>query len=182
VSWQGHVESITEEIAMSRVHAFDSQVATANAWLAELRENLELTATEERRALHALRAGLHAIRDRLPAAEVVDLGAQLPTLIRGIYYDGWTLDNDPTRIRDRAAMIARVEKELAPDQHLDPVDVLRAVIHLLVEHVSRGEIDDVLATLPRSIAELWHDLTGHALVAPPSPPREPPTRRTGYSR
>jgi uncharacterized protein (DUF2267 family) len=168
---------------VTRPHVFDSYVDVANRWLAELVDNLELTPAEYPRALHALRAGLHAIRDRLPAVEVLDLGAQLPTLIRGLYFEGWTLANDPTRIRDREAMIARVAQELKPDLRLDPTDVLRAVIHLLVEHVSRGEIDDVIATLPGSIKALWHDLTGHALDIPPRTPRpEGPTRRTGYSR
>jgi uncharacterized protein (DUF2267 family) len=150
----------------SRSHVLEAHVASANLWLAELSENLELAPTDRHRALHALRAGLHAIRDRLPAAEVVDLGAQLPVLIRGFYYEGWSLSNDPTRIRSRAAMIARVERELDPDPRLDPVDVLRAVIDLLVEHVSPGEIRDVTSTLPRAIAALWQDLTGHALDLP----------------
>jgi uncharacterized protein (DUF2267 family) len=152
-----------KESAVTRAHVFDSHLETANRWLHELSDNLELPDTERPRALHALRAGLHAIRDRLPAPEVVDLGAQLPTIIRGLYYEGWTLANDPTRVRDRAAMIARVKKELVLDPRLDAVDVLRAVIHLLVEHVSPGEIRDVMSTLPRSIASLWQDLTGHAL-------------------
>ena len=148
---------------MTRPHVFDAHLGTATAWLDELIENLDLAPADHAHALRALRAGLHAIRDRLPAAEVVDLAAQLPVLIRGIYYEGWSLGNDPTRIRDRAAMVARVEAELASDPRLDPVDVLRAVIHLIVEHVSPGEIRDVLSTLPRPIAALWQDLTGHAL-------------------
>lgn len=166
---------------MAQFHIFASHVEAANRWLNELVENLDLSPTEQGRALHALRAGLHAIRDRLPASEVLDLGAQLPMLIRGFYYDGWRLTNDPTKIRDRAAMIARVKKELASDPRLDPVDVLRAVIHLLVQHVSQGEIEDVLATLPKSIASLWHELTGHAL-APLAMKTKDLTRRTGYSR
>ena len=165
---------------MPRIHVFASYLEVANRWIKDLSENLDLGPSEHPRALHALRAGLHAIRDRLPANEVIDLGAQLPTLIRGLYYEGWTAHHDPKQIRDRAAMIARVKKELAPDLRLDPVDVLRAVIHLLVEHVSDGEIRDVLATLPKPIASLWHDLTGHALAAPP--PRERLTRRTGDGR
>ncbi len=161
---------------MVKPHVFDTHLDTAKHWLSELIENLDLSPTETPRALHALRAGLHAIRDRLPAAEVLDLGAQLPTLIRGFYFEGWTLRTEPGQIRDRASMIARVEKELAPDQHLDPVDVLRAVIHLVVEHVSPGEIDDVLATLPGPIRALWHDLTGHALHE--SPVERETTRKT----
>lgn len=165
---------------MARLHVFESHLQIANRWMKEIIENLDLGPEDYTQALHALRAGLHAIRDRLPAAEVVELGAQLPTFIRGFYYEGWTLQPDTKHLRDRAAMIARVEKELAPDNRLDPVDVLRAVIHVLVEHVSEGEIQDVLATLPKPIAALWHDLTGHALMDPPAPaPRN--TRRTGYS-
>jgi uncharacterized protein (DUF2267 family) len=160
----------------------DSHVDTANRWIKELADNLELRPDEYPRALRAMRAGLHAIRDRLPSNEVVDLGAQLPTVIRGFYYEGWTLHRDIKQLRDRDAMVARVKKELAPDLHLDAVDVLRGVIHLLVEHVSEGEIRDVLATLPKPIAALWHDLTGHALVEPSPVRREILTRRTGYSR
>lgn len=150
---------------MTRSHTLDAYVATAEAWLDQVRENLELGTEERGRAMHALRAGLHAIRDRLPAAEVVDLGAQLPVIIRGIYYDGWQLGNDPTRIRDRAAMIERVQHELYPDRRLDAVEVLRAVIHVLIEHVSPGEILDVISTLPRPIAALWNDLSSHAIAA-----------------
>jgi uncharacterized protein (DUF2267 family) len=143
---------------MLRSHILEHQVATADVWLDQVSDHLELDREDRGRALHALRAGLHAIRDRLPAAEVVDLGAQLPVVIRGIYYDGWRLTNDPTRIRDRAAMVERVQRELLPDKRLDPVDVLRAVIHVLVEHVSPGEILDMVATMPRPIASMWNDL------------------------
>jgi uncharacterized protein (DUF2267 family) len=148
---------------MTRSHAFDTHVTSAVKWLDELRRNLDLPRTEEARALHALRAGLHAIRDRLPPTEVVDLAAQLPAVIRGLYYEGWRLANDPTELRTRAAMVARVRKELGRDARLDAVDVLRSVIHLLVEHVSCGEIHNVMSTLPRPIAALWQDLTGHVL-------------------
>lgn len=169
---------------MTHPHVFDPAVTSANRWLQELAESLDLPPNAEPRALHALRAGLHAIRDRLPANEVVDLGAQLPTLIRGLYYENWTRRHDPTQIRSRAEMIARVRRELGSEHRLDPVDVLRGVIHLLVEHVSAGEIHDVVATLPRSIASLWQDLTGHAIdtleTKQPKPARL--VRHTGYSR
>jgi uncharacterized protein (DUF2267 family) len=176
-----------KETPVTRPHIFDSHLDVANRWVKELADNLDLGREDYPRVLHALRAGLHAIRDRLPNNEVVDLGAQLPTLIRGFYYEGWTLQRDTKQLRDRAAMIVRVKKELAPDLRLDAVDVLRGVIHLLVEHVSEGEIQDVLATLPKPIRALWHDLTGHVLVASPPSPSPPPrretlTRRTGYSR
>jgi uncharacterized protein (DUF2267 family) len=144
-------------------HTFDHHVDVAKRWLAELADQLDLATGDSPRALRAMRAGLHAIRDRLPPHEVLDLAAQLPVLIRGFYLEGWSLRTSVHQIRDPAALIAHVQHELQ-DRHLDPVDVLRAVIHLLVEHVTAGEIEDVLATLPASLRELWHDLTGHALI------------------
>jgi len=169
---------------MPRHHPFEPHLEAARTWLDELSASLDLAPSEQPRALHALRAGLHAIRDRLPANEAIDLGAQLPTLIRGVYYEGWTLRNDPRLIRDRAAMIARVKRELAPDPRLIPTEALRAVIQLLVKHVSPGEIEDVLATLPSSIATLWQELAEPvADKRPPTPPRDQGlARRTGYSR
>lgn len=161
---------------MTQMHVFDPHLDAARLWLTELMDNLELSPSEDRRALHALRAGLHAIRDRLPANEVLDLAAQLPMVIRGVFFEGWRLPTHEQAIRDRREMIDRVAHELRPDPQLDPADVLRAVIHLLVEHVSDGEIRDVIATLPKSIAELWQDLTGHALA------ERSAWQRTGYSR
>jgi uncharacterized protein (DUF2267 family) len=46
----------------------------------------------------ALRAVLHALRDRLTVAETAHLSAQLPMLIRGIYFKGW----DPTKVPVRS--------------------------------------------------------------------------------
>lgn len=166
---------------MTGLHIFDSHLAAANAWLWPLIQELELGPDEHARALHALRAGLHTIRDRLPAVEAVDLAAQLPTLLRGIYFEGWQLDNDPARIRDRAAMLARVKKELGAESTLAAYDVLRAVVHLLVRHVSAGEIRDVVSTLPRPVAVLWNELSASA--EPAAQTAEPPApHRTGYAR
>jgi uncharacterized protein (DUF2267 family) len=167
---------------MAGLHVFDAHVDAANAWLRPLIEDLKLGPEEHARAVHALRAGLHAIRDRLPAAEVVDLAAQLPTLLRGIFYEGWRLGNDPTRIRDRAAMLARVKKELGTDLRLAPYDVLRSVIRLLIKHVSPGEIRDVVATLPRPVATLWKELSGVAAESIVRGPDPALVRRTGYVR
>jgi uncharacterized protein (DUF2267 family) len=167
---------------MAGLHVFDAHVDSANAWLRPLIEDLKLAPGEQSRAMHALRAGLHAIRDRLPAAEVVDLAAQLPTLLRGIFYEGWRLENDPTRIRDRASMLARVKKELGTESRLVPYDVLRSVIRLLVTHVSPGEIRDVVATLPRPVATLWNELSGPTAESVVGSPDPALVRRTGYAR
>ena len=141
---------------MMEQNVLETTIATSRVWLRQMMEKLELPPEDAGRALHALRAGLHAIRDRLPASEVVHLGAQLPVLVRGIYYDGWRLAQDSTRMKSRADVLDHVRHELGPDP-LPATAVLAAVIELVHEHVSPGEIDNVVATLPKALAAMWKE-------------------------
>ena len=57
-----------------------------NLWLKDLMERL---GTGDRKlAYNVLKATLHALRDRIGPENAIHLGAQLPILVRGIYYDG----------------------------------------------------------------------------------------------
>jgi uncharacterized protein (DUF2267 family) len=134
--------------------AFQHTIQKSVLWLDELMD--DLCVTDERRALRALRAGLHTIRDRLPAIEAVDLAAQLPMLLRGLYFEGWQLAHRPLRPHSRREVLAIMEEHLG-DSMLDPEESLKAVIRLIERHVSGGELNDVCATLPQSMAALWDE-------------------------
>ncbi|MCE9576121.1 MAG: DUF2267 domain-containing protein [Deltaproteobacteria bacterium] len=135
--------------------AFLEMTAKASEWLHDTMRYLAIE--DEHQGLHALRAGLHTLRDRLPVSEVVDLAAQLPTIIRGIYFEGWQPRNDPTTIRTRAALLARVRAHQGNDHRLDPEAVMRAVMRVIAWHVSAGEINDIMSTMPQAIANLLED-------------------------
>ena len=68
----------------THVAPFDSTLQTTNIWLNEIQEHLGW-GEDHQRAYHALRAVLHALRDRLPVDHAAALAAQLPMLIRGFY-------------------------------------------------------------------------------------------------
>ena len=126
----------------------------ADIWLHEIAEDLGLESRDK--ALLALRGGLHALRDRLSAEEVVQLGAQLPMLIRGLYYEGWSPRHTPVRVRTRDEFLQLIERPFNKyDLTFDTEEVARAVFDLLSRHITRGEIDDVRAVLPSSIDALW---------------------------
>jgi len=74
-------------MSQTGVAAFDSTIQTTNVWLHDIMERLGWQ--DRHRAYHALRAVLHALRDRLPVDQAAALGAQLPMLVRGFYYEGW---------------------------------------------------------------------------------------------
>ena len=54
------------------------------------------------------RAVLHALRDRIGPIHTAQLGAQLPMLVRGLYYEGWRANAAPTHERHREAFLAHV--------------------------------------------------------------------------
>ena len=71
---------------MMGVAILDRTVQKTNVWLRDARGELDWTSSQ--RAYLAMRAVLHAVRDRLSVEEIAQLGAQLPIFVRGIYYEG----------------------------------------------------------------------------------------------
>lgn len=110
-------------------------------------------------AWHALRGVLHALRDRIPPAEATDLGAQLPLLIRGLYYDGFRAGRAPSHYRTRAEFLGEVRRQwrTGPAQELpiDPERACRAVFECLDRFVTQGEVRQVVSALPEEVRALW---------------------------
>jgi uncharacterized protein (DUF2267 family) len=145
------------EITMNLVAIapIESTIHTTNTWLKELAEQL---GWEDRvRVYHALRVVLHALRDRLTVAEAADLGARLPLLIRGLYYEGWTPDGKPIKERRQEEFLAHIAAALRGHAEIFPEAVAWAVFKVLQKHISPGEISDVKHVLPAQIRSLWPD-------------------------
>lgn len=132
---------------------FDETLQLSNQWLNELMHAVDWD--EKRRTYRLLRATLHALRDRLPAHEAVQLGAQLPMLIRGLYYDGWRLKDSPPAERTRKAFLGHIEAVFEQDPNADTEALVREVFNLLARKISKGEIDDVEHALPAEVRALW---------------------------
>ena len=135
------------------VDVFDTTLQKTNAWLHELMR--ELGWQDQHRAYRALRATLHALRDRLTVDEVAQLGAQLPMLVRGIYYEGWDPSGKPLRERHKEQFLAHVRQELRGEPEPDTERIVRAVVAVLSRRVTEGALEDVKHLLPAEIRELW---------------------------
>jgi uncharacterized protein (DUF2267 family) len=139
-------------MSTTAMDVFEPTLQKTYVWLDEVKGELSL---EDRRAAYqALRAALHALRDRLTVEEAVHLGAELPMLVRGFYYEGWHPGGKPLA-RHKSEFLNNVGNELRPRTHFDPEHVVRAVFKVLAKHVSKGEIDDVKRILPEELRDLW---------------------------
>ncbi|MFE2994667.1 DUF2267 domain-containing protein [Nocardia sp. NPDC059246] len=123
---------------------FAPAIHTGRIWLRTVADRL---GTDDRMQAHrALRAWLHTVRDRLDIGVAAHLSAQLPTLLRGVYYEGWTpgrvpVRHDPQSFLDQFARTADVSTEEARRMSA-------AVTDALAQLFSPGQLDHVLAQLP----------------------------------
>jgi uncharacterized protein (DUF2267 family) len=132
---------------------FATTLQKADEWLHELMRALQWD--DPHRAYAALRATLHALRDRLTIQEGAQLAAQLPLLIRGVWFEGWKPRDKPVGIKHIEEFYAAVERELRRDSGVSVPAVVRAVFRLLAHHISEGEITDVVRSLPMELRSLW---------------------------
>jgi uncharacterized protein (DUF2267 family) len=107
------------------------------------------------RAYLALRTVLHTLRDHLTVEEAMHLGAQLPMLVRGFYYEGWTLTGKPVKERRKEEFLSHIRQAFRNDEWIDPEAVVRAVFRVLSRRITAGEISDVTHLLPAALRELW---------------------------
>lgn len=136
------------------ISSFENTLAKTNEWLDEIADQL---GRDRQYGYRALRAVLHALRDRLPVAEASDLAAQLPMLVRGLYYEGWNPSETPrSDERDRESFLRHVAGELDPILGEDPEQVVRVVFSILERHCTEGQISHVVSNLPLEVQTLWH--------------------------
>lgn len=124
--------------------------ATAHEWLAQVGREL---GTDDRVLAHrVLRAWLHVVRDRLPVGSAVHFAAQLPVLLRGEFFEGWNPSRVPVAY-DVAEFCERFAAEAGIHQS-QVSDAVVAVSAALDALCSAGNLDHVLAPLPRSLRTL----------------------------
>jgi uncharacterized protein (DUF2267 family) len=146
--------TIPEEPIMSEgdPSIIEHSVEKTHIWLRDLAA--EFGDGDRLYAYRALRAVLHTLRDRLTVDAAANLGAQLPTLIRGIYYEDWRPSRTPLAIHDVDTFLRHVAAEGHMAGETEASIAVTAVARVLRAHVSSGEIDDILAILPAGLKVL----------------------------
>lgn len=141
----------------NRETVFERTLQKSLVWLDELAALLGVSTTQE--AYSALRIGMHALRDRLTTEETADLAAQLPMLLRGMFYEGWHPSKKPARVSHLEDFLDLVRDAMPPGSTLDPESLVWAVFRTISNHVPPGELADIGAILPRELKVFWESST-----------------------
>ncbi len=134
------------------LEVFDRTLETTHVWLNEICDDL---GSDKQLAWKVLSTVLHKLRDRLTINLAAHLGAQLPLLVRGVYYDQFEPGHMPAEGRSRDEFVAEVAQWLSDSRPVDPEQAVRSVFRLLSRHISEGQIDKVRDALPKSLRQLW---------------------------
>ena len=141
---------------------FDRTLETTHIWLKEICNDI---GPDKQVAWKVLSTVLHKLRDRLTLNLAAHLGAQLPLLVRGIYYDQFEPGKMPSDCRSREEFIAEVGEWLSDTRPVDPAEAIRSVFRVLSRHVSEGQINKVRDALPKSIRQMWASAEDPTLMA-----------------
>jgi len=136
------------------VSSFNQTFEKSHAWLKELKSIGNFNSEEE--AYTALRAVMHSLRDRLQVDGAAHLAAQIPMLIRGMYYEGWKPAATPHKQHTKEEFLGSVRSQLHnATERIEPEAATQAVFQFLNQKISEGEIDDIKSELPSAILTLW---------------------------
>ena len=135
------------------IHVFERTTHEAHEWVNDLAGRTGWT--NEREVLRLLRTVLCQIRDHLPVNEMAQFSAQMPIILRGMFFEGWQPKKTPVRKRHAEDFVAAVKDKVGDVVGYRGETDIKAVFNVINAHVSNGEVEDVRACLPQELRDLW---------------------------
>jgi uncharacterized protein (DUF2267 family) len=136
---------------MTNTDVFATTIEKTNRILKEIEEAYGWPPERRQQSYHALTAVMHALRDRLTVEEASDLAAQLPALVRGLYYEGWKPAKVPVKMH-REEFLDRIRQDF-PYALEGGVELLvRRTLAALRHYVTDGEWEDISSGMPKDLA------------------------------
>ncbi|MFO7798213.1 DUF2267 domain-containing protein [Rhodohalobacter sp.] len=133
---------------------FDKHCREANEWLLEIGARAGYPDRTDW-AYGCLKAVLHTLRDRTTIEEVFQLSAQLPVLIRGIYFEGYKPFGKPDKLNAEEFM-SRIRADMGNSNPITAEEAFRVILEMLYDRTSTGEMDDIRGQMPKAIQNIWN--------------------------
>jgi uncharacterized protein (DUF2267 family) len=134
------------------LEVFDRTLETTHVWLNEICDEL---GPDKHVAWKVLSVVLQKLRERLPLPLAAHLGAQLPLMIRGVYYDQFEPGRLPAERTTRDGFIHEVHEALSDTRPVNPEHAIRCVFGVLGRHGSEGQVRKICDALPHGMRQLW---------------------------
>lgn len=142
---------------MTSLESLSHSVQLAQEWVNELDHALGWN--NRRRSFRLLRATLQVLRDCLPLPEAAHFSAQLPLVLRGVFFEHWQPQHDHIRHWDLDHFFASIDRFFPEDPIEVTGDAVSAAFRVMANRIDPGEIAHVLACLPADIRALWPDIS-----------------------
>ncbi|MGN9778378.1 DUF2267 domain-containing protein [Micromonospora sp. H33] len=131
--------------------AVDASMQKTNLILKDIEEAYGWPKSQRHQSYCALRTVLHLLRDRMPVQESVEFAAQLPVVLRGIYFDGWRPMDVPVKL-NRDDFLVEVRRQFTYDIKGSTQNLVQVVLNALRNHVTtQGQWDDVKDNMPKDL-------------------------------
>ncbi len=132
---------------------FDRTIEETNFILNQIEGDLGWRGQREK-SYSALRAVLHAIRDRLMVDVAVNFSAQLPLLLKGIFFDGWNSSKVPIKM-DREDFFQCIKNNFKYELNVGVEDMVKTVLINIFVRTDPDLADEIRSQLPREMKDIF---------------------------
>lgn len=144
---------------------FNKYAQAGNGFLRDLAKQLNCE-EDLPKAGRIFKAITHTIRELLSPEENLQLLAQLPMFLKGVYVDSWSITKDkkhkPVKhLKDFEEEVMRFDSRSATTDFPNEGDVERATLRVfqaLRQYISLGELEDIKASLPKELKPLLNEV------------------------
>ncbi|HVE42298.1 MAG TPA: DUF2267 domain-containing protein [Planctomycetota bacterium] len=146
----------------TNMDVFERSIQKAGRWIDDLERYMGWENPHQ--TYEALGVVLHVLRDRIPVHQAVAFGAQLPLLLRGLYFQNWDVSKNPEKYRHARDFLAHVRDGLA-EHRLEFVPeerLVEGVVAVISQRISEGEYASLRRSLPAEVRRYF----GEVSIAP----------------
>ena len=141
---------------ITQISLYESSVQETKKWVADVQQRMGLD--DQQHALRGLTAVLHALRDELSVNQNAALAAQMPAMLRGIYFQDWKpLTFEPKHTTQRA-FLNRIQTAFTSYASAPDAFELAEQVFAVLESRISGECTKIRRTLPSDLREMWPTL------------------------
>lgn len=99
---------------------------------------------------------LHTFRRRLSSRQVIAFSSVLPPVIRALFLEHWSPDQEAVGFGTEEQLLAEV-RSVRPGHNFSPPNAISAVARALRNRVDPVEFDHVLSQMPSGAERFWAD-------------------------